>query len=178
MTQTHTQNKIAEEIAMVFDEFYAYIEKMPNAMFLHSQNGKWSPAAHLSHLIKSAQPLNFVLNMPKITLLLFGTNKREGSRRFEELVEKYQNKLKEGAKASGTYLPEDDLTVTDKHILLADFEYQKRKLIENVQGMKEEDMDYYLLPHPILGKLTIREMLYFTIYHVSHHHKSLKDNAL
>jgi len=27
-----------------------------------------------------------------------------------------------------------------------------------------------LLPHPLLGKVTVREMLYFTIHHVQHHH--------
>jgi hypothetical protein len=25
------------------------------------------------------------------------------------------------------------------------------------------------LPHPLLGKLTVREMLFFTLYHQRHH---------
>jgi hypothetical protein len=31
------------------------------------------------------------------------------------------------------------------------------------------------LPHPLLGKLTLREMIYFTIYHVQHHHKLVQN---
>ena len=31
------------------------------------------------------------------------------------------------------------------------------------------DLDAVLLPHPLLGKLTVREMLFFTVYHVQHH---------
>jgi len=35
--------------------------------------------------------------------------------------------------------------------------------------MDEDDLDRVMLPHPLLGKLTLREMLFFTIYHVEHH---------
>ena len=35
----------------------------------------------------------------------------------------------------------------------------------------EKDLDFYVLPHPLIGKLTLREMLFFCIYHVQHHHK-------
>jgi hypothetical protein len=30
------------------------------------------------------------------------------------------------------------------------------------------------LPHPLLGKLTLREMLYFTAYHADHHRHSIE----
>jgi hypothetical protein len=33
----------------------------------------------------------------------------------------------------------------------------------------ESELDSYILPHPILGKLTIREMLFFTLYHDTLH---------
>ena len=33
----------------------------------------------------------------------------------------------------------------------------------------EKKLDRYQAPHPALGKLTIREMLYFTIFHNVHH---------
>jgi hypothetical protein len=33
-----------------------------------------------------------------------------------------------------------------------------------------------VLPHPLLGKLTIREMLYFTVYHGEHHRLHTEQN--
>ena len=30
-------------------------------------------------------------------------------------------------------------------------------------------LDRYRLPHPLLGRLTVREMLLFTLYHSVHH---------
>jgi hypothetical protein len=40
-------------------------------------------------------------------------------------------------------------------------------------GWREADLDRYLLPHPLLGKLTLREMLHFTLYHNYHHVQSV-----
>ena len=37
-----------------------------------------------------------------------------------------------------------------------------------------DDLDKYVLPHPLLGKVTLREMLYFTIHHNEHHLELLK----
>lgn len=33
----------------------------------------------------------------------------------------------------------------------------------------DKALDSYLLPHPLLGKMTVREILFFTLYHNLHH---------
>ncbi len=33
----------------------------------------------------------------------------------------------------------------------------------------EQELDEYQLPHPLIGNLTVREMLFFTIYHSLRH---------
>ena len=38
-----------------------------------------------------------------------------------------------------------------------------------LRNWRDTDLDKYFLPHPLLGKLTIREMLFFTLYHDRHH---------
>ena len=42
-----------------------------------------------------------------------------------------------------------------------------------VHKWSEDDLDLYVIPHPLMGKLTFREILYFTIYHVKHHKKQM-----
>jgi len=32
-----------------------------------------------------------------------------------------------------------------------------------------QSLDKFMLPHPLLGKLAVREMLFFTMYHNLHH---------
>lgn len=38
-----------------------------------------------------------------------------------------------------------------------------------LEGWSERDLDRIRMPHPILGMLTTREMLFFTLYHNRHH---------
>ena len=54
-------------------------------------------------------------------------------------------------------------------MLIRRYEKEKNKLIKRVQQYDENALDHYILPHPLLGKLTMREMLFFTIHHNFHH---------
>lgn len=38
-----------------------------------------------------------------------------------------------------------------------------------VDIFEEEDLETLLIPHPMLGKITLKEMLYNAAYHVQHH---------
>jgi len=40
---------------------------------------------------------------------------------------------------------------------------------------KEPQLDQYIAPHPLLGKITLRELCYFTIYHTKHHLNIIKE---
>ena len=42
-------------------------------------------------------------------------------------------------------------------------------LREAASRWSEAALDGYRIPHPLLGKLTVREMLLFTLYHNVHH---------
>ena len=50
---------------------------------------------------------------------------------------------------------------------------QITRLSEKIDRFSETELDQFILPHPLLGKLTLREMIYFTIYHVEHHHSQI-----
>jgi hypothetical protein len=43
------------------------------------------------------------------------------------------------------------------------------ELVSLVARWPENALDRRLLPHPLLGRLTVREMLFFTVYHNRHH---------
>jgi hypothetical protein len=58
--------------------------------------------------------------------------------------------------------------------LLARWERVNARLREALEGWSERDLDRILLPHPLLGKLTTREMLFFTLYHDRHHVEAAK----
>lgn len=137
-----------------------------------SANGKWSPAEHLEHIRKSIKPLAMGLGLPKLVIATVAGKAKRPSVSYDEVVANYKSKLSAGAVATGAYVPKTEIykpiELTAKtNAVLAD-------LANKINSWKEEDLDKYNLPHPLLGKITVREMLYFTIYHVQHHAMLLK----
>jgi hypothetical protein len=154
--------KIKQNSKSVQDQISSLSEEQLN----NGLNEKWSPIKHLDHLLRSVQPLNKALKIPLPGLrILFGQPNREG-RSYDELVAKYHLKLSQGGKASGRYIPSARQESTK---IVSQFKEQNKQLCKTIGKWKEEDLDRFLLPHPLLGKLTIREMIYFTIYHMEHH---------
>jgi hypothetical protein len=104
--------------------------------------------------------------------LLFGKSNRAG-RTYEQLVDKYKQKLAAGGRASGQFIP-PPIPLAKKSELISKLNRLAAKLAAQVSTRSEKDLDKYVLPHPLLGKLTIREMMYFTILHVKHHEENIK----
>ena len=89
------------------------------------------------------------------------------------MIEKYKEKLSKGGKASGKFVPME-VGLQEQRLLPKSIMYYTNKLCKLIENAEEEHLDIYVLPHPLLGKLTFREMLYFTAYHVQHHHEIIK----
>ena len=39
---------------------------------------------------------------------------------------------------------------------------------------EDEHIDHYQVPHPVLGKITIRELLYFNLFHFWEHFRIMR----
>ncbi len=141
---------------------------MDENTFIQNPSGKWSAGQHLDHLIKSGKPILMVLKLPHFLLRLFFGRPNRTGRSYEELVKKYRSKLDAGGKAPGRFIP-PVVSFPEKDRKIDFFRSLKEKLKKEVAKLSEEQLDNYLLPHPLLGKLTLREMLFFTIYHNQHH---------
>jgi hypothetical protein len=125
-------------------------------------------------------PTCFVL--PKFILRWYAGKPNRPSRSYDELVNKYKLKLEQGGKASGPYIPKQILPEYGKEKLLNQFSIIMNKLATSVKkNWSDEQLDQYIAPHPLLGKITLRELCYFTIHHTYHHLSSIeamiKDSA-
>jgi hypothetical protein len=146
---------------------------LPLDIFLAPQGEHWSPADHLRHLTKSVRPVARILGKPKIVPgLLFGRHRGE-SRSFEAIVALYRRTLAAGAKA-GRYgaRPRGEGELTDaawRQRTLDHWRQTSQDLVRVLPRWQDRALDRYRLPHPLMGKFTIREMLYFTLYHNAHH---------
>ena len=167
-----TGDEIATEFARVADEITAFFQAIDAETFLTAQGEKWSPADHLRHLTKSIRPLAKGLGLPgPIIGLRFGWPRR-ASRTFDELYEAYTTRLAQGVSA-GRFAPSSPSTPGEgdagKTRILESWQGAQRAMRAVIPRWSERKLDRYQVPHPALGKLTMREMLYFTIFHNAHH---------
>lgn len=172
---TMKQAEIIQKLSENHEAFIDFIYALNKEEFEAVINNKWSAGQQLEHIYLSLKPLTQVLQIPRFLLrLIFGKANRP-SKKYEVLVEKYKDKLANGGRATGSFIPA--LVLADKkEVLIKKIQHAVYKLTSLISHYKEEELDSLILPHPLLGKLTIREMLYFTIYHVEHHEAITKRN--
>lgn len=166
------KQEILQKLQEGFDLILSTVEPKENDTFFRRKNEKWSIAENVDHLRLSVKPLNLAFSLPNFTLLFFGKLDRS-ERTYDEMVAKYLSKLQEGVVAPSNFVPEGLADEKNKAKILEDFNEVNQKFLAKIADYTEEDLGKYLIPHPVLGKLTIREMLYFTIYHTLHHHKAI-----
>ncbi len=143
--------------------------------FFFQPEGKWSPAQQVKHLIVSANATRPAFSLPKFMVRLYSGKPNRPSRTFDELVDRYNQKLKEGGKASKPFIPEEIDETYGKDRLLNEFKTSMNKLLAAIMDKWDDtNLDNYLAPHPLLGKITLRELCYFTIHHTWHHLESIQ----
>ena len=147
--------------------------EIPASDFFVRQGEIWSPSDNLDHLIKAVKPIARALKLPRITLQTMFGKAAKASMTYEELCKLYRDEIAKGAQASGRYLPDQRSPVEDieeqKKSLLEKWSKTGDELVSAAEKWEENDLDRYQLPHPLIGKLTIREMLFFVIYHNLRH---------
>jgi DinB superfamily len=164
------KTELISSLSSSYTSFNKCIDLLNDKDFLFAPPEKWTPAQQLDHLCRSTKPLILATILPHFILgLMFGKANRP-SKTYDELVEKYLKKLSEGYKATGNYIP-PPVGADKRNSLTQKLSGIISSINKNIENFSEEELDKYNLPHPLLGKLTLREMLYFTAYHAQHHEK-------
>ncbi|HQQ95846.1 MAG TPA: DinB family protein [Cyclobacteriaceae bacterium] len=167
-------SELQQKLITRHQEFTDRILAIPDAQLHQRDPGKWNAIQLMDHIRISVKPVRLALQLPKFVLRVFGTANRS-SRSYEALVERYQTKLREGGKAPGRFVPSAQSASPDR--IARELIGLVKSISQSLESFTEAELDTYLLPHPLLGKLTLREMMYFTIYHVGHHEQQLKPIA-
>lgn len=167
---------IIAELNSKYGAFSDFVKTMSEDDFMFSLNGeKWTAGQQIDHLCRSVEPLNKGLRAPDFALKAMFGKADHPSSSYDELVARYQDELASGGTASAPFRPED-IPFSRKDELVATLTDLVSKLCSKIEKYDEGKLDILVLPHPLIGKLTMREMFYFTIYHAEHHHNHTKQN--
>lgn len=151
-------------------EFWQTANYLPNTNL--SLNGKWSVSQNVEHINISLFKVSNYLALPKSSIESnYGLSNRESTSN-EIIIKVFKNAIENGVKAMDPFIPELNLNKEINYSISQGKEFLI-SVIENLYNWSEEDLEKYNCPHPFLGNITVREILFFTIYHVQHHHKTL-----
>jgi len=165
-----TKEEIIEGLDATYKKLVNWLNEQEDNKFEASpMEGKWTTGQHVDHLIKSTRPINMSMRLPKLQLrMMFGKPNREG-RTYEEIKAKYKVKLAENNGQTTTRFEPKNIRNEEKEALIEKLTIEKDQLDEILSRWRDKDLNGYLLPHPLLGKMTMREIILFTILHTQHH---------
>lgn len=169
-----TLNAAQEALTQAFKEVEALFTQVNDAKINFKPTEKWSFGEEMVHLIMSTNGTALVLASPDERLL----PSDHASRSYTEIVDEYKAKLalnptigqaiadKGGKEYKGEEL-KTSFAKAAQHVLLA------------LPHWDEAKADQWMVwKHPLLGKMTAREMVYFTVYHTRHHLATLGVKAV
>jgi len=174
-----TKTQIITAAENSFNRFSATCSAINEAEFFKRPGQKWSVAENIQHLVISTNTTTLAYSLPRFIVRWVGGKPNRPSRSFDELKAKYDKKLDEGGQAGSRFVPKP-----------MDIGFGKEKIIHNwhtataafiralARKRTEADLDNYLARHPLLGRITLRELGYFTIFHTEHHLQAIQKNSL
>jgi len=167
---------IADLLETKHSELISWLENQPEDSWTVGPENKWTTGQQALHLLQSIKPLNDALSMPKFLLRYkFGKANRP-IRDYNAIVKRYQERLRD---AHGkTYKGSQNMkvpTLADKDYLINRLQTESKKLQYKTKKISDKNLDSIVLPHPLMGKMPVREIIMWTAHHVEHHTKTLKE---
>lgn len=171
------KNTIAEKIESSFLGLQKYNNEITAEKWISGPEGKWTVGQHYLHLLKSAQMLNKALSYPKFVLRYkFGKANRP-CRTYDDVAKRYIEKLNKNKERARTFNQDlKEVPVKSRKAILEDLEIEYRKLEYTVKKLSEKSLDKLILPHPLMGKMILREIIMWSAYHTDHHLEILQKN--
>jgi uncharacterized damage-inducible protein DinB len=171
-----SKEEIIKELDDACIKFIEFCTEIDTTTFYFQPAEKWSIAQNVEHLVISANTTRLAFSLPKFVVKLYAGKPNRPSRTYDELVNKYKMKLQQGGKASGRFIPQKIREGPGQIAILETFKRAMTKLKDTIEKKwNDSQLDQYIAPHPLLGKITLRELCYFTIHHTYHHLAIIKE---
>ncbi len=167
MALPHSQPDTLAALAAMADELAAFFAAIPDTRFFSGDAAHWGPAHHLGHLqiahARIGKAFRVGAAMP--------AHPTGASRPYDAVREAYLAAL---ATAPPAFLANNPMTpsvdpAAGRDAAVAGFVDADRRMREAAATWSEAEWDARAIPHPVMGPLTAREMLFFCHAHDRHH---------
>lgn len=162
-----TKDLLQEKLSIAFEAVKQKILSFdPKLRPTPEREGKWSALQNFKHLVLSNQAIASGLKGPKDRLKALGAPKNAAIG-FDELEKMYKAGVRnvQGPAAFQPNIEADDTL----DALLGRWQGIAEKFEERLKDWTEMELDEITFPHPLMGRLSARQMIYFAIFHTYHH---------
>lgn len=169
------KSDIANLLEEKHKELFDWLTLQPIENWESGPQQKWTTGQHILHLVDSLQLLNNALSYPKFVLKFkFGTCNR-AIRDYNTVAKNYQDKLEKNQDRARKFNQKlKKTTLKERERLLTKLQIQQKKLQYKTKKISDKNLNTLLILHPLMGKMTIREIIMWTAHHTKHHTETLK----
>jgi len=162
-----TKQELIVQFQHNHEELRDFINALPDNQFSSAHNGKWSPGQQLSHVYLCLKPISQALASKEFIQKKFGQISRP-TMDYDTVISLYHKTLKNGGKAPDNFVPQH-INTGDKAKLVQDLTELLETIKTQLNTYSDRELDTLVLPHPLLGNLTLNEMFYLMTQHATHH---------
>ena len=172
-TDISRKGEIKNELIAATNEIANICNEVNDAKFYENIiSDKWSIAENLDHLSISSKATVKALGLSKPMLESFGSLQRP-CMTSDELLSTYKSILAKSAVAPSKFFSAKE-SLGSKAEMLTAWQSIMDRLVARMEYWSEEDLDKYCIYHPAIGNITIRELLFFTVFHTRHHYNAIE----
>lgn len=163
-----TKQELLKNFLENHKELIDFTDKLTEGEFTYSNNKKWTARQQLEHIVLCLKPMEQALTSKAFITSKFGKIERP-TLDYDTVINNYKTALANGGKAPERFVPEQ-VDLSNRLLLSSQLYDLLQSIQQRTEAYTEEELDTLILPHPLLGNLTIREMFYLMTYHATHHH--------
>lgn len=148
-----------------------YLASIPEPRLFDGDSDHWSPAHHLAHLTDVAASVGRALRAGALPL-----HPAARSRTYAEVRDAAATSLAATSKAKLLEMGRKVVIApgTPREVLIEAFESASAELRAAAAAWGDIALDRHALRHPLIGEMTVREMLFFVVVHERHHLKRVR----
>ena len=173
----YNKSEIAAALQAQNLEFQNLLLGVPTSTFFDGSSEKWSVAHHMKHITSAVSRIAQGLQNPE---LLPKREPATASKDYETLKNTYLHALQttppEKLQQLGSRVALEEYSDADayKSQMTSGFSDAITTFNHALEGFKEENLESLGMPHPLIGVISAREMLFFAVYHNTHHHNGIE----
>ena len=172
------KDAIADLLEQKNKPLFKWLENQSNDKWESGPKGKWTTGQQVLHLLQSIKPLNYALSFPKFVLRYKFGKANRAVRDYQTVVKRYQELLLDIPKGRVSPFSNNMKfpSIKEKQYLINRLQVESKRLQYKTKKLSDKNLDEVILPHPLMGKMPVREIIMWTAYHTEHHTKQLIEN--